>query len=252
MDILTLTYLIKLFLLPPTSLLLMAFAGLLLRKHPVGLPLTVVSLTLLTALSLPIVSKTIAATLENQPIVEAGQIQRFKPQAIVVLGGGSTFGKEYGQPLTANDRTLLRLRYAAKLARDTHLPILVSGGKVFPDAALSEAQIMAGILQDEFNVPVVWQEANSRNTAENARFSHQLLQAQGIDKIILVTQAYHLPRALELFRQEGFQVLPAPTAFIKYKPSLSLFSFIPSATALENSFLVLHEYLGLLWYRISR
>ncbi|MDD5126411.1 YdcF family protein, partial [Methylovulum sp.] len=172
-------------------------------------------------------------------------------QAIVVLGGGENSGLEYHQARTVNERTLLRLRYAAKLARDTGLPVLVSGGKVFQEEYPPEAQLMAEVLQNEFHIPVKWQEPSSRNTAENARFSRQLLQTQAMDKILLVTQAFHIPRAVWSFQNAGFQVLAAPTAFFSGSPSESPLRFIPSANALEKTFLVLHEYLGLLWYRLN-
>jgi uncharacterized SAM-binding protein YcdF (DUF218 family) len=125
----------------------------------------------------------------------------------------------------------------------------VSGGKVFPHDTLSEAQMMARVLQNEFHTDFLWQEPASRNTAENARFSRQLLQAHAIDRILLVTQAYHIPRAVWSFHDAGFQVLAAPTGFFSIEPPLTILSFVPSARALEQSFLVLHEYLGLLWYK---
>ena len=248
----TVIYFIKLMMLPPASLLLMAFIGLRFRKHRIGLPLTIASLLLLTLLSLPIVSEIIAGTLESYPVLTNRKIKEFAPQAIVVLGGGSTSGHEYHQFQTVNTRTLLRLRFAAKLARDTGLPVLVSGGKVFTGTELAEATLMTEVLQNEFGIPVRWQESSSRNTAENASFSRKLLQTLSIDKIMLVTQAYHMPRSVLAFRNAGFQVLPAPTAFIS-RPSLqySILYFVPSASALEQSFLVLHEYLGLLWYQFT-
>jgi len=229
----------------------MALVGLLLGKHRLGLLLSTASLLILTTLSLPVVTEIISGTLESYPSLTADKISQFKPQAIVVLGGGEDSGLEYQQPRTVNSRTLLRLRYAAKLSRDTGLPVLVSGGKVFSEDYASEAQLMAEVLQNEFHVPVKWQEPTSRNTAENARFSRQILQTQAIDKILLVTQAYHIPRSVWSFQHAGFQVLAAPTAFFSHSPSESLLRFIPSAIALEKTFLVLHEYLGLLWYQLN-
>ncbi len=247
-------YFIKLLLLPPASLLLMALTGLLLHKRRAGLPLTAVSLLLLTAFSLPIVAEAIAGTWASYPLLTREKIAQFKPQAIIVIGGGAAPGLEYRQSKTVNARTLLRLRYAAKLARDSNLPVLVSGGKVFAEEGASEAELMAEVLQNEFNIAVKWQEPNSRNTYENAQFSHQLLHPQAINKILLVTQAYHMPRAAWAFRDAGFQTLPAPTQLISYPPSEAITNFmyfIPSAAGLEQSFLVLHEHLGLLWYQLN-
>ncbi len=78
----------------------------------------------------------------------------------------------------------------------------------------------------------------------------QILQPLAIEKIILVTHAFHMPRALNEFKRVGFDALPAPTAFFSNQEKLSIFSFIPSAQALTVSSFILHEYLGLLWYRL--
>lgn len=152
--------------------------------------------------------------------------------------------------MTVNSRTLERLRYAATLGRKTGLPILVSGGQVFKRNEPPESVLMAGVLEKEFNIAVRWQEGRSRNTAENALYSRILLQALNIDRIVLVTHAFHMSRALTEFKRVGFDVQPAPTGYLSTEENLSLLSFIPSAQALTVSSFVFHEYLGLLWYRL--
>jgi len=175
----------------------------------------------------------------------------FLPQAIVVIGGGlDPAAVEYRSDATVKAGTLLRLRYAAKLARETGLPVMVSGGRSMDSTEASEAEIMASVLQEEFAVPVAWREAGSRNTAENARFSRNILRQQSIDRIILVTQAYHMPRAESEFRKAGFQVLAAPTAFFGRAGGFSWFDWIPSVKALEQCFLLAHESVGMLWYSL--
>lgn len=241
-------YFIKLLLLPPASLLLMALAGLLMHKQVWGLPLSGASLVLLIVLSLPATAGFLAQTLETAPVLNNAKITAFRPQAIIVIGGGGAAGDEFQQSRTVNAPTLLRLRYAAKLARDTGLPLLVSGGKAFKSEHHTEAQNMRDILQNEWRIPVKWQEGESRTTAENALYSRKILQTEGIDRIILVTQAYHMRRAAWAFHDAGFEVLTAPTAFVKDTTPGAL-NFIPSAKGMERSFLVLHEYLGWFWYR---
>lgn len=246
-----LVYFIKLLVLPPASLIILAMAGLLIHQRKQGRIVALVSLTVLLMLSLPIVVAQWARHWERFPPLQAGGIKLFKPQAMVVIGGGMVLNAdEYPSPRTINHRTLLRIRYAAKLAREEDLPILVSGGNVMHAAGIPEARIMADVLEQEFKTPVAWLETKSRNTAENARLSGSVLGGLGINKIVLVTQAYHMPRAVMEFRKAGFQVLPAPTAFIGGASELTLFDFLPSPTALANSFLLAHEQLGMFWYRI--
>lgn len=247
----TLIYFLKYLILPPASLLILAIIGLLNRKRRYGVFLLSVSLLFLLLLSLPVVVSQWARSWENFSALQTEQVQPFNPQALVVIGGGAVYGAvEYQSPMTINTRTLLRIRYAAKLAREMDLPILVSGGCVLRTETVSEADLMSDVFVNEFKVPVAWRESNSRNTAENAQFSREVLQEYAINKIVLVTQAYHMPRAVHEFRKAGFDVLPAPTAFMGQASELSVFDFLPSPEALMSSYLLTHETLGMLWYRI--
>lgn len=243
--------LIKLLLLPPMVLPVLAVI-LLVFFQKRKLPVVTVCLSLFLILSLPVVANKIAKSLEYFPPLQPERIQQFLPQAIVVLGAGlERSGLEYGNNVTIKSGTLLRVRYAARLARLTGLPVLASGGRTLGDKDVSEAELMASVLRDEFGIPVVWMEMTSLNTAENARLTRQTLQQLGIGKILLVTQAYHMPRAEKEFRKAGFQVLPAPTSFIGRDAAGSALSdWIPSVKALEHIFLLAHECVGMLWYRL--
>ncbi|OAI16307.1 hypothetical protein A1359_08145 [Methylomonas lenta] len=78
-----------------------------------------------------------------------------------------------------------------------------------------------------------------------------MLQEFAINKIVLVVQAYHRPCTAHEFSKAGFEVLPAPTAFIGQDSGLSIFDLLSSPTALMNSYLLAHETLGMLWYRFK-
>jgi len=245
-------YVIKTLLLPLSSLLLLGITGLIiLKQRNFAVTLISFSLALLFLLSLPVVSKYLAGTQEKYPPIEIASLENFTAQAIVVLGGGlRDDAPEYAQQVTLNNRTLARIRYAALLAKQTNLPLLVSGGKVFDDNLSSEAEIMAAVLENEFNQAVRWKEQNSRNTAENALYTQEILSQKGITHIILVTHALHMHRAVEQFQQQGLQVMPAPTVFLSRTRILNVLSFLPSARALENSSLVIHEIMGRAWYKL--
>lgn len=243
------TNLISAFLLPPLSLLLTAVLGILLaRSYPrLGRALLLGSLALLWLCATPYFSDAAMHLLEGPP--RAVDTQAQPADAIVVLGGGTYFhAPEYGAD-TVGDFTLVRLRYAAKLQRETGKALLVTGGKPLGND-LSEAQQMKSVLEQEFKVPVRWAEDASDNTLENARYSYQLLQKSGIKRIYLVTHAFHMPRSIMAFRAAGFEVVPAPTAFTtNYRTDL--LSFVPRATAMRNSMYFTHELIGLLWYRLK-
>ncbi len=241
--------LISTLLLPPgNGLLLIALAGAW-RRRRWAFALAACGGALLLAQSLPFVAGRLIATLEEQnpPLATT----RPAADAIVILGSGLlTAAAEYGGD-TANERTLLRTRYGATLARRYGLPVLVSGGRL-PPTRRTEAEVMAGILQDEFGVAVRWQEAASMDTAENAVFSAAMLKAAGIRRVLLVTQAFHMPRARRFFEQAGLTVVPAPTAFAgRPGTSWQFADFLPQAAALHRSYYALHEWLGLAWMALS-
>ena len=138
-----------------------------------------------------------------------------------------------------------------RIARRYDLPVLVTGGKL-PDTEASEADIMAGILRNEFGVEVRWQEAGSLNTAGNAALSAPMLKAAGVRRIVLVTHAFHMPRAKLLFERAGLEVIPAPTAFFSHATfDWLLTDFLPQTKALQISYYALHERLGMAWIALT-
>ena len=235
-------------LLPPgNGLLLLAIAGIF-RKRRWAFGLAVLASLLLLAQSLPVVSNGLMRSIEAQagPVLSDAQ----GAAAIVVLGSGHNFeAPEYGGD-TANERTLVRLRYGAVLARQLKLPVLVSGGQA-PRGGRTEAEVIAEIMENELAVKVRWREDKSTNTAENAQFSAKILRQVGIKRIVLVTQAFHMPRARLLFEQAGFEVAPGPTGFRGQRMPSSVFDVIPSASAMQNSYYALHEWLGITWAKLS-
>jgi uncharacterized SAM-binding protein YcdF (DUF218 family) len=236
-------------LLPPANgLALLGVAGVF-RRRRWAFGLAVLATALLVLQSLPLVADSLLRSLENRagPVLEdpAGA------QAIVVLGSGLlSEAAEYGGD-TANERTLVRTRYGATVARRFGLPVLVSGGRPV-NATRSEAEVMAGILANEFGVPVRWQESRSRDTADNAAMSAEILKAAGIRRVVLVTQAFHMPRAATLFRAAGLEVVAAPTHFMSGDGAeLIWLDFLPRASALQRSYYALHEWLGLAWLHLT-
>jgi uncharacterized SAM-binding protein YcdF (DUF218 family) len=145
--------------------------------------------------------------------------------------------------------TLQRLRYGAFLQRRTGLPMLTSGGAPGTDSP-SLAALMAAAARQEFGVPVQWVEERSADTWENAVFSAELLKAQGVKRVLLVTSAWHLPRAAASFRAQGLEVIAAPTGF-RGPVVESWFAFVPQVTGLRDSNLALHELGGRLAYWLA-
>jgi uncharacterized SAM-binding protein YcdF (DUF218 family) len=259
LDTFELKSLVRALLLPPAGPLLLAFAGvLLLRRRPAaGRLVVIVGLALAWLLS----TYWVGAALTRW--VEAGQrpldVQRWEaardgsapPRAIVVLGGGAVGDGAFGSKRERlQARSLERVIAGARLARATGLPVLVAGGR--PDwLERSEAALMRQVMEEDLGVPVRWAEEHSRDTAENASFSAAMLRAEGIDSVVLVTQAYHMPRARRAFEAAGLTVLPAPHGWNGGHLDVpALRDLVPSAGAVDMGWLALHELLGGLWYRL--
>ncbi|MDP2143426.1 MAG: YdcF family protein [Gallionella sp.] len=235
-------------LLPPLSLLLLLALGLFLlyRRRRFAWPLIASAFLLLWLAATPYAADGALHLLEARTATLGKQ----DADAIVILGGGTYFhAPEYGGQDTISVQTLPRLRYGARLQRATGKPILVTGGKPLGNS-LSEAQQMKDALEQDFQVQVRWIEDSSDNTYENAYHSQRMLQADGIRRIYLVTHAWHMPRAAEVFRRAGFEVVEAPMGFTtRYRTDLR--TFLPDADNLRDSKILVHELIGLLWYRVK-
>ena len=203
------------------------------------------ALVTLYALSTPFLSGALLNMLEPAP---RDPLADKSGQAIVVLGGGTYFSApEYGRD-TVSSATLVRLRYAAHLQRAVNKPVMVTSGAPQGNP-VSEAELMKQVLETDYGIPVRWTEKDSRNTLENARLSRRALDAAGIQRIYLVTHAWHMPRARLAFEHSGFTVIPAGTGYsTRYKRSA--LDFLPNASALLDSSLVFHEVIGIGWYHL--
>ncbi len=247
---LSLVQFIKTWLLPPGMLLLILAAGLYLlrRREPLGRFLLLAATLSLWLLSTPWFSARLLGALEIYPPLDTTTLATSGAQAIVVLAGGyRQHAPEYGGAAPAA-YSLLRLNYGVHLHRASGLPILLSGGNGDPPRP-AEALLLARVLREDYGIEPRWLETKSRNSAENAIFSSEMLQKDGIKRILLVSQAWHLYRVLPLFEQQGMTVIAAPTAFEGPAPSGSRWQdFLPTPQALQESSHALHEYLGVLWY----
>jgi uncharacterized SAM-binding protein YcdF (DUF218 family) len=236
--------------LPPQSLFLLLALGLLLHRWSprLGRNLGAAAVVLLFMLSTPAVANLFVEPLERfaAPLESP---YGTGAQAIVVLAAGRLANApEYDDSDIPDYIALARLRYAAKLQRQSGLPVLVSGG----DGQRRESYAigMARALRDEFQIPVRWIEGESYNTDENAKFSARILQKDGVSRILLVTDAMHMPRSVMAFTQIGLKVVPAPTMFFS-SADLHPSQFFPTAEGLRRSHYALYEWIGILWYWIK-
>ncbi len=243
-------YLIKFiyytFILPPgLFIIILVLLSFRLYKNQRRIALVLFGVTILFYLSsTSLVGNMMLRPLQNKyrpPVKLSGDV-------IILLGGGATLdtpnlhGKGHLSGHAAN-----RLLTCLQLYHQLNAPIIVSGGKVYQTTGV-ESAITRRILLD-LGVPdqKILVEDQSRSTFENAQYTKKILTRLDLHKPILVTSAFHLPRAVQQFKKAGVKVIPYPA---DYQTNISShFSFrglIPTAESLSDVSICLKEYLGLL------
>jgi len=214
--------------------------------------LTVFSLLLLWALSTEPVRDMLTQPLEFQySVFNLADVPQ-EHSAIVLLGGGLyEAAPEYAGEDMLNNDALMRTVYAADIARKTGLDVYATGGIPLNQANRAEGEVMRDWLI-RWGLPEskVFAESASDNTWQNAIYTRAILEEKGIKVILWVTSAWHMPRAVWCFEAQGLKVISAPTGFLTKQKAYDLRSYMPSGHVLANSTDALHEYLGMLWYRL--
>lgn len=241
--------LLKPLILPPGIFILMLTWGLWRTRYGKGKLIILFSIIGLYLLSISAVSNYLLMQVESIPPLNISEVNTYKAEAIVVLGGGiKPRALEYARKDTVSVAALTRIRYAAYLSKQTGLPIITTGGnrvKIFAP----EAEVAQRALIEEFGVPVLDIDNQSLSTLENARMVKKIMDKHGIKRVFVVTHAYHMPRALSVFQQTGIDAVPAATEYNWIRMDrLGLISFIPNAGSLLESSRAIHEYIGRVWY----
>jgi uncharacterized SAM-binding protein YcdF (DUF218 family) len=235
------------------AILLAVCALLAWKRRRLAAWLSILSLALLLAFSCDVVARALMRPLEDQSRDSGLDVP--SAQAIVVLGGAIRMpsGIHHSAGLIDSSDRLLA---AYRLYRGGKAPLIFCSGGNNPMSGQSgktaEAVRMARLLE-EWNVPsaAIQVEGESINTRENAIRSYQALAPRGIRRILLVTSAFHMPRAAGAFRKVGFEVIAAPADFhAGWEEPDILSRWLPRADNLVYSETALHEWLGLAIYRL--
>ncbi|HEX8011836.1 MAG TPA: YdcF family protein [Casimicrobiaceae bacterium] len=239
---------IKAIVLPPTGLLLLSIIGLGIRRRfpRGGIAMAWLGILLSLALSTPAVAVFLVRSLDTSPPLDITRTTN--AQAIVILGGGiRRDAPEYGGD-TLGELTLERVRYGARVARLTGLPVLVTGGSVY--GGEPESTLMRQALERDFGVRVRWAEERSRTTHENALYSAAILRSAGIGSVLLVAHSFDMPRARAEFAAAGIQTYPAATGIPSTKPERWT-DYVPSIAGLHTSYYAVYEIVANLVRRIE-
>lgn len=244
------------FLFPLPLSLLVSFAGLWLlfftARRRTGKILVLLGVLILALLSFPPISSRIIAPLEQQyGVYSPASFQAVSdPVAyVVVLGGGHVSDSSLPVTSRLSDASLVRLAEGIRVCRkNPGSKLIVSGGAVFdpvPEAmTMAEAAKTLGMQGSD-----VIMESDSKDTKDQARLIKSIV---GKGRLVLVTSASHMPRAMALFRKQGMDPIPAPAGRGAYnkKRHWSPGLLFPTADALKKSERAVYEYLGILWAKL--
>jgi len=172
---------------------------------------------------------------------------------IILLGGGMIENvPDLSGTSSPSPSTMSRIVTAVRLYRRLKLPIVVTGGRAYDDADSAVATIAKRFLVD-LGVPenLIIVEDRARDTAQNARLTVAICRQRGFSKPILLSAAYHLKRAGMAFEAAGMHATPFPAYFMGSRniPYTGR-HLLPRAGTLCTSTIALHEYIGILYYRM--
>ncbi len=209
------------------------------------------AVTLLYLASMPIVARTLFRLIEG-PAYRVDPSTLPKADAIIVLSGmlvGVQSPKGIVYEWSDPDRFFGGLELY-KLARADKL-IFTAGRTPWQDQTEPEGEILKkfaesmGIPQ---NAILVTDEV--QNTEDEAKAVRRLLRMPN-PSVLLVTSAFHVMRATQVFANEGLEVTPYPVDYKVESGSTTPMDFLPSASALASSDLVVREQLGRMYYKLK-
>ncbi len=236
-------------LLPPgIFVLLLVVAILFLKKRLRTFLLALV--VLLYVFSIEPVKDLFLLPLENAyPMPSWSNLQRV--DAIVVLGGGALDNAPDldGEGSISAD-SLARVLGSYRLHATLRKPIIVAGGTIFgkkPESELSKKYLlMLGVKEQD-----ILTEAMSKDTRENALFVRDICQKRNWTRIALVTSAFHMKRAVILFKPFFTDIVPYPTDYKSARVGYNFGSFLPSASNMAEISAAFKEYLGIIYYTLT-
>ena len=158
-----------------------------------------------------------------------------KYSCVIVLGGFSSGNTPAdGRFNTSADRFIQGAKVMeTKLA--SHILISGGSGQLIPNEFREAAWVRGELLK--FNIPdsLILVESRSKNTIENAAYSKELLKKTNLaPPYLLVTSAFHMRRALLIFKKAGVPVVPYPANYFGADINFGLDEFLPNASVLSN------------------
>jgi len=170
--------------------------------------------------------------------------------AILVLGGGARQDVPEVRSGWLKPLSIERLNYGAWLAKQAQLPLAFTGGlsRHSKPGDKSEAELAEVYARELLGLRLQWLEGQAKDTRDNARFSAALLKPTGLRRLVLVTHAQHMPRALHHFSLafgEQVELIAAPVGLRAPDAPIELLDCLPSSEGLARTRYAVYEWLAL-------
>ena len=206
----------------------------------------IVSLLLIFFLSTAFGVKVLLHPLENY--AEEISVNALEKHPIVVLGGGlNYYSKSEAKPSL---HSMQRLIKGYQLQRKLKTKLIYSGGIAIGQEKISEADTAEEFLFSlGMDKSFYISENKAQTTFENAAYLKKWIEDNGIEKLYLVTSAYHVLRSAAVFKAQNIDFLIVHSGFI-YDHQFSWLDYLPNRGSLTANLSALHEWIGLAWYYI--
>ena len=211
----------------------------------------ILAVSILIICSLPIFSNKLITYLENEYILSDASSAKTADAIVVLSGmvrtinGKNGLSYEWGE---ASDRIFAGI----ELIKKNKAPIMVlTGGKLPWSVGKPEGEYLRDVAI-KYGVPNknILLTENVQNTDQEAKAVAKLLNKE-VPNIILVTSAFHMPRAQKVFEAAGIVVSPFPVDFLSGADKTTLMNFIPSAGAFRDTSFFVRELIGRIYYELK-
>lgn len=212
------------------------------RRQRAGKLLVTCGALLLAGLSNSHISTVLVRPLERCfPPLAVGPASAGNPPATYIVVLGASAADDPGVPISSRISPTLMVRLVEGVLVHREVAdskLILSGGKDSADGMTRVAEALGVDDQDILRLS---------EPADTEAEAAQVSSLAGAHRLILVTSASHMPRAMGLFRKRGLQPIPAPTDYLAPQHRTELDDFVPDAYKLYRSQVAIYEFLGLAW-----
>ncbi len=143
-----------------------------------------------------------------------------------------------------------RIMKTAQLYHQSPKKIYISGGSPLQNresesSVYRRELVLLGIPEEDIII-----EEGSNNTKENSVRIKEIINNENIKSGLVITSALHMPRSMEVFKDENLEFYPAPCDFTAHQEKQNKFAYIPQFKVLKDLYAAFWEYIGIVYYRI--